>query len=185
MTPLPPIVHLLALVAGAWLGLTGMDAVAPDLPSQQPPGVVEAEEQQITGPGDPSSLLQSGPFSIAMSQVRDQLGDGEEITAIHVTFDSLEVETTEDGGEGVAIDEIATSAPYLLAYSIGEARRGARGGTDVQGVEDLESVSFRATPQGGIWTARLRQGLRPPTAYEAEIPPGAVAFEVEPRPVAQ
>ena len=183
MSPVAPIVHLLAVVAGAWLGLTTMDRVSPDLPSQQPPGVVEAEEEQITGPEDPNSLLEAGPFSIAISQVRDQLGAGEDITRIRVTFDSIEVETTEDGGDGVAIDEISTSAPYLLAYSIGESRRGARGRTDVGGVEDLQSIVFRATPRGGIWTAWLPPGLKPPVAYEAEIPPGTVAFEVEPRPV--
>ena len=183
MSPLPPIIHLLAIAAGAWLGLTTMDRVAPDLPSQEP-GVAEAGPRQITAADDPESFLQPGPFSTALSQIVAQLGADEEVVRIRVTFDQLSVDTTDDSDAGVGSDELSHSAPSLLAYAVGEARRGPGGETDVDAPEDFRSVEFHATPAGGVWTAVLGPRHRAPRAYEAGIPAGTVAFQVRVRPVA-
>ena len=162
MSPLPPILHLAAAALGAWAALTLGAKVAPDLPTAEP-GVIEAQQGQ--------SLLAPGSFGIAMSQVEDQLGADETIVSLRATPRRVDVNSTGSGG-GVSIDEVSSSAPYLLAYRIGDQR------PDVDGVEDLRLVTFRATPGGGFWTAHLGAGHEPPHVYRAEIPAGAVAFQV-------
>lgn len=177
MSPLPPILHLAAAAIGIWGALTLGPKVAPDLTSDQPPGVVESGERQVTGPGDPQSLLQSGPLSIALGQIEDQLGADEKVQSLLVRPGQVDVESTDSGG-GVAVDEIASSAPYLIAYQVGQRRR------DVRGVQDLRAATFLATPTGGVWTVLLAPRLRPPHRYKAAVPVGVVAFQVRVRPVA-
>lgn len=175
MSPLPPILHLVALAAGLFGGLSLISWIAPDLPSGDP-GVVETGEGQVVGPGDSDSLLMAGNFATALVQVRDQLGSGQKVSSLRVTPGEFSVEASE---EGIDIDELATSAPYLIAYQIGEERE------DVQGPQDLREVRMRATPAGPSWQATLRDRLPPPLVYEATIPgPTVVAFEVTVRPVA-
>ena len=162
MSPLPPILHVAAAALGAWAALTLGAKVAPDLPTGEP-GVIEAQQGQ--------SLLQAGSFGVALGQVEDQLGADETIVSLRATPERVDVSSS-DSGDGASIDEISSSAPYLLAYRIGDQR------PDVNGVEDLRLVTFRATPQGGFWTAHLTAGHKPPHVYRAEIPAGAVAFQV-------
>ena len=162
MSPLPPILHFIAAAVGVWGALTLGAKVAPDLPTSEP-GVIEAENGR--------SILESGPFSIAMSQVEDQLGADEKIDFLRATPERVDVKSS-DSEDGVSIDDISTAAPYLLAYRIADQR------PDVSGPEDFRLVTFRATLQGGIWTAYLAPGHRPPHAYHAAIPPGAVAFQI-------
>jgi hypothetical protein len=162
MSPLPPTLHFIAAAVGVWGALTLGAAVAPDLPTNEP-GVIKPEAGR--------SILESGPFSIAMSQVEDQLGADEKIVALRVTPQRIDV-TSSDSGDGVAFDDLSTSAPYLLAYRIGNQR------PDVQSPEDFRLVTFHATPQGGIWTGYLLPRFHSPHVYRAAIPAGAVAFQV-------
>jgi hypothetical protein len=162
VSPLPPILHIVAAVLGAWAALMLGAKVAPDLPNDEP-GVIEAEPGQ--------SLLSAGPFGVAMGQVEDQLGADETVVSLRAARKRIDVSSSESG-EGVPIDEVSTSAPYLMAYQIGQKR------PDVQGPEDLRLATFRATPQGGIWTVYLPPRFKPPHVYRAAIPAGAVAFQV-------
>src|SRR4051794_16235540 len=159
--------HVLAAAVGVWGALILAAKVAPDLPTNEP-GVIEAEQGQ--------SILDAGSFGIALDQVEDQLGADEEIASLRATGRRIDVKST-DSGDGVPIEEISTAAPYLLAFRIGDQRE------DVDGVEDFRLVRFRATPEGGAWTAILVPRLRPPHAYRATVPAGAVAFQVHVAPV--
>jgi hypothetical protein len=162
VSPLPPILHVLAAAVGVWGALTLGAKVAPDLPTGEP-GLIEAEKGQ--------SILDAGSFGIALGQIEDQLGADEKIESLRATRARIDVKSS-DSGDGVPIDEISTSAPYLLAFRIGDQR------DDVDGVEDFRLVTFRATPTGGIWTGFLGPRLKAPHAYRAAIPNGAVAFQV-------
>jgi hypothetical protein len=181
MSPLPLIAHLLAAAVGTWGAFAAGAAIAPDLPSGEP-GVVEAEEAQISGPSDPDSLFHPGPFSTAISQIEDQLGSEEEIARMTVRAGEIDVDVTEDG-DGVAIEDVSTSAPYLLAYAIGEARKSRLGRADVDGPDDLVAVELRPGPEGPTWTALIAPRFAPPRAYRAVVLPGQVAFQIDARPV--
>ena len=181
MSPVPLIVHLLAAAVGTWGAFMAGSAIAPDLPSDEP-GVVEAEEAQISGPADPDSLFHPGPLSTAISQIEDQLSSDEEIARMTVRAGEIDVDVTEDGN-GVAIDDVSTSAPYLLAYAIGEERKLRLGRADVDGPEDLVAVDMRPGSAGPAWTALIAPRFSPPRAYRGVVLPGQVAFQIEVRPV--
>jgi hypothetical protein len=85
-----------------------------------------------------------------------------------------------DSEDGVDIDEISASAPYLIAYRIGELRRKPNGKSDIQGGNDLESLHLDPTSGGGSnWSAILPASLPGPHRYIARIPEASsVAFEL-------
>ena len=176
MSPLPPIAHILGAVLGVFLGLTVMGWVAPDLEDAEP-GVASA-----AGPGEitaTESLLSPAGFATGLSQLREQLAEGQTLDTLYVTPTTME-STSSDSSDGVDIEEISTSAPYLIAYRIGELRRKPNGSTDVNGGDDLASLQLQPTSGGGSnWTATLRPGLPAPTQYRARIPEASsVAFQL-------
>jgi hypothetical protein len=175
MSPVPPILHILALAAGLWLGWTAMSAISPDLEPNAPAGV-EAAAAQVTGPGDPQSLFQPSALSTALTQLQDQLGDDEEITSMTIHPGRLE-SSSSSSGDGFPVAGISSAGPYLLAYSIDQRRR------EPIGVDDLVAVSVAPTAAGPLWTARLDRRLPGPHTWRAVIRPGDVAFEVKARPV--
>ena len=176
MSPLPPIAHLLGLLAGIFGGLALMGWVAPDIPSGDP-GV---ESAAADGPAE--SLLSPAGFATAFSQLRDQLGDDEALTSMRVTAESIDSESG-DAENGIDPDDVSTSAPYLIAYRIAELRRGS-GQEGFRDARDLQSLELRPEGRYGKWVATLRTGLSPPLRYVARFPSAsAVAFEVEVKPV--
>lgn len=181
MSPVPPIAHILGLVAGILGGLALMSWVAPDLPSAEP-GVIQAAEP---GEGDAAeSLLSPAGFATGFAQLRDQLGEEETITSLRVTPTSIESESS-DADDGVDPDEISTSAPYLIAYVIQDLRSNSNGSSDVAGAQDLASLELQPTTgSGSAWVATLRAGLPAPRRYFARIPESSsVAFELRVRPI--
>ena len=178
MSPAPPIAHILGLVLGVFVALTLMDAVSPDIDSADPSVTSEAGPGQITST---ESLLSPAGFATGLSQLREQLADGQTLESLYVTATTMESKSSNSGaGLDIDIEEISSSAPYLIAYRIGELRRKANGETDVQGGEDLESLQLEPTSRGGSnWTATLRPGLPAPTQYGVRIPEASsVAFDL-------
>ena len=176
MSPVPPITHILGLILGAFIGITLINWVAPDLEAADPGVNAEAGPGTITSS---ESLLSPSGFATGLSQLREQLADGQTITALKVTATTMESESS-DSADGVDPDEISSAAPYLIAYRIGELRRRPDGTTDVKGGEDLASLQLEPTFGGGSnWTATLRPGLPGPRSYSARIPEASsVAFEL-------
>jgi hypothetical protein len=176
MSPVPPIAHIIGAILGVFVGLTVMDWVAPELESSDPAVTSEAGSGEITAS---ESLLSPAGFATGLSQLREQLAEGQTLETLDVTASSMEAETT-DSEDGVDIDEISTSAPYLIAYRIGELRRKPNGSTDVRGGDDLESLHLDPTSGGGSnWTAVLPPELPAPHRYIARIPEASsVAFEL-------
>jgi hypothetical protein len=168
MSPVAPIVHLLALLAGVFGGLQVASAMSPDQPgTSDEPGIVSTAP--ILGE-DPNG------WSQALAQIGDQLGDDEGITSLRATPEGLEVSSSV--GEGIPIEEISASAPYLIALRIAESR------PEVRGAQDLASLSMTPVEAGTVWIATLDPGLGPPQRYRALIPEASsVAFEVEVRPL--
>ena len=176
MSPVPPIAHILGLVLGAFIGITLINWVAPDLEAADPGVNAEAGPGRITSS---ESLLSPAGFATGLSQLREQLADGQTITALNVTAATMESESSDDAA-GVDPDEISSAAPYLIAYRIGELRRGPNGATDVRGAEDLESMRLDPASGGGSkWSVTLRPGLPAPRRYVARIPEASsVAFQL-------
>lgn len=176
MSPVPPIAHILGAILGVFAGITLINWVAPDLEAADPGVTSEAGPGEITAT---ESLLSPGGFATGLSQLRDQLAEGQTLTTLYVTPTTME-STSTDSAEGVDPDEISSSAPYLIAYRIGELRRKPNGSTDVNGGEDLESLQLQPTSGGGSnWTATLRPGLPGPQRYDARIPEASsVAFQL-------
>ena len=176
MSPVAPIAHILGAILGVFAGITLMGWVAPDLDAADPGVTAEAGPGEITST---ESLLSPGGFATGLSQLREQVAEGQTLTTLFVTSTSME-STSSDDADGVDPDEISSSAPYLIAYRIGELRRKPDGTTDVNGGEDLESLQLQPTVQGGSnWTATLRPGLPGPREYLARIPEASsVAFEL-------
>ena len=176
MSPVAPIAHILGLILGLFAGLSLMGWVAPDIEDADPSVTAEAGPGEITST---ESLLSPGGFATGLAQLREQLAEGQTLETLSVTDTTME-STSTDSGEGVDIDEISTSAPYLIAYRIGELRRKPNGETDVQGAEDLAELHLDPTSGGGSnWSAILRPGLPGPTRYIARIPEASsVAFEL-------
>ena len=176
MSPAPPIAHLLGLVLGVFVALTIMDMVSPDIESADPAVTSESGPGPITAS---ESLLSPAGFATGLAQLREQLAEGQTLETLHVTETTME-STSTDSADGVDIEEISTSAPYLIAYRIGELRRRPNGETDVQGTEDLSELHLDPTSGGGSnWSAILRPGLPGPTRYIARIPEASsVAFEL-------
>jgi hypothetical protein len=176
MSPAPPIAHIVGLILGAFAGLTLMNWVAPDLEAADPGVTSEAGPGEITST---ESLLSPAGFATGLSQLREQLAEGQTLKTLYVTPTSMESESS-DGDDGVDPEEISSSAPYLIAYRIGELRRKPNGQTDVQGDGDLASLQLDPTSGGGSnWTAVLRPGLPGPHRYRARIPEASsVAFQL-------
>ena len=178
MSPVPPIAHIIGAILGVFLGLTVMDWVAPDIEDADPAVTTEAGPGEITST---ESLLSPAGFATGLGQLREQLAEGQTLATLRVTSTSMESTSTDSGdGVDVDIDEISTSAPYLIAYRIGELRRRPVGTTDVNGGDDLESLQLEPTSGGGSnWTATLRPGLPAPTQYLVRIPEASsVAFQL-------
>lgn len=174
MSPLPPIAHLLGLLAGVFGGLALMAWAAPDLPSGEP-GV----EREAAGDA-PESLLSPAGFATGLAQLRDQLAEGQTLTSMRVTETGIE---SESGDGGVDPDDVSTSAPYLIAYRIAELRRRS-GRPGFRDAGDLQSLELEPEGRFGRWVATLRPGLSPPLRYVARFPSAtAVAFQVEVRPL--
>jgi hypothetical protein len=176
VSPAPPIAHIVGLILGVFAGLTLMNWVAPDIEAADP-GVTSG-----SGPGEitsTESLLSPAGFATGLSQLSEQLAEGQTLATLYVTPTAME-STASDSGDGVDPEEISSAAPYLIAYRIGELRRKPNGETDVNGGEDLESLQLEPTSGGGSnWTATLRPGLPGPRRYIARIPEASsVAFEL-------
>ena len=176
MSPAAPIAHILGAILGVFAGISLMGWVAPDIEDAEPGVTTEAGPGQITSA---ESLLSPAGFATGLAQLREQLAEGQTLETLAVTETTME-STSTDSGDGVDIDEISPSAPYLIAYRIAELRRKPDGTTDVQGAEDLAELHLDPTSGGGSnWSAILRPGLPRPTRYIARIPEASsVAFEL-------
>jgi hypothetical protein len=159
---------MIALAAGVLGALHLVPAIAPDLPGESDePGVVQSTQ----------SIFGAAGWSIALSQLGDQLGDDQRVISLHATPTEIELETSDE--EGLAIEEIPSSAPYLIAYQISQQR------PEVRDSADLESLEMEIGEGGRtVWIATLDPALGPPRRYRAVIPePDSVAFEVSVRPL--
>lgn len=183
MSPVPPLTHLAALAAALLCVLTVMPSLAPDLPGEDV--TVQADAGTVFGPGASGSMFQGSVLSTALGKAFTELADNQRIVSLTVTPTALDIDSS-DSDDGVEVSEVVASAPEHLAYAIAEARRGGAGGggpTDIEGVGSFESFEFEADGSGGVWTAHLADGVAEPYAYRGAVPRGAVAHEVEVKPV--
>ena len=202
MSPFPPIVHVLAIAAGIFGALTFLPGLAPDLPGED--AFIRADAGTVSGPGDEDSFLQGGPLAVssaataarmrsrrasgvstlavALGRARAELASDQEVISLKVEPSTLDIDTDDSGG--VALEDIVSSAPYLMVYAIGKAREDENGKTDVNDASALRSAEFRANSKAGVWTVHLDPSLPGPHTYMAVIPTGTVAFQVHVRPVA-
>jgi hypothetical protein len=168
-SPLPIILHLVAIAAGLFLGITAMAALSPDLPSEgSAPGVNAPASGAQVPPGAPNSLLQPGPLSIALDSVDDQLAAGQQLTLVHIT--PAEISTDATDGDGFDVSDVDVSAPTRLATLIHQQRK------VVTGLDDLQFVDLRLGPDGDPqWFVQLGSEIDPPRTYVAPLDALSVA----------
>jgi hypothetical protein len=163
INPIAVIVHLVAIAAGVYLGITTIAAISPDLPSESSqPGVQAPAETGQVAPDDPNSLLQPGSLAIALNSVDNQLGAGKSLSRVHITPSEITSEATDSGGFDVA--DVDNSAPLRLANLISQQRE------DVHGLGDFQFVDLRLGPNGEPqWYVQLSIGVDPPRTYIAPL----------------
>jgi hypothetical protein len=139
MSPLPTIVHVLAIAVGVWGGLAAMDAVAPDLPdADTEPGVAAAQPASVEADsGD--SLFRAENLAPALSQLDEQLGADGELARLRI--DPGRLESTEGEG-GFVVGDVPNTAPDQLAAAIGAER------AKVRGIEDFQYIELVQTKDG-------------------------------------
>ena len=169
--PLPILLHLVAIAAGLFLGIEAMAAISPDLPTDDSqPGVTAPATTGQVAPDDPNSLFQTGPLSIALDSVDDQLAAGDELTLLHLTPSEITTESTSDGS-GYALSDVDPAAPQRLATLISQQR------TAVGGIEDFQFVDLRLDDGGQPqWYVQLSLDIDPPRTYVSPLD----ALSVEP-----
>jgi hypothetical protein len=165
VSPLPPIVHVLAIAAGVWVGLVAMDAIAPDFPDPDTEPGVAAAEPATVDPGSSDSLFRTENLAPALSQLSEQLGADGELVRLRIEPGSLQ---STEGDGGFAVSDVPASGPTELAARISQKRR------QVRGVEDLQFVELVQTKDGPEWYVQListRPDLPPPWTYGARLDP--------------
>jgi hypothetical protein len=163
-SPLPIVLHAIAIAAGIFLGITAMAAISPDLPSDdsEAGATAPASAGQVAA-DDPNSLFQAGPLSIAVDSVSDQLAAGDELNFVHITPSEVQTESSSDVA-GFAADEIDPSAPQRLATLIAQQRK------EVAGLEDFQFVDLRLNEQSEPeWYVQLALEIDPPRTYVAPL----------------
>jgi hypothetical protein len=163
-SPLPILLHAIAIVAGIFLGITAMAALSPDLPSEdsEAGATAPASAGQIAA-DDPNSLLQPGPLSIALDSVDDQLAAGDELNFVHITPAEVQTESSSDV-PGFDASDVDPSAPQRLATLIAQQRK------DVSGIDDFQFVDLRLGPGGEPeWYVQLALERDPPRTYLAPL----------------
>lgn len=91
-----------------------------------------------------------------------------------------------EAGEGQITgpgDEQSLFQPGPFSIALGQLGAGEGIESIVVTPGEMDVDASDSTPEGGVWTATLRAGLPPPVQYQAAVPPAAVAFELEVRPV--
>jgi len=163
LNPIAVIVHLVAIAAGVYLGITAIAAISPDLPSESSqPGVQASAVGDQVAADDPNSLLQPGPLAISLNSVDDQLAAGKSLSHVHITPSEITTETTDTGGFDVA--DVDNSAPLRLANLIAQQRK------DVDGLGDVQFVDVRLDSDGNPqWYVQLVLDIDPPRTYTAPL----------------
>jgi hypothetical protein len=160
VSPLPPIAHIVAIVAGVWGGLTVMGAIAPDLPGADVQPGVTAEAAPQSG-DDPDSLLAEDNLDPALTQLADQLGTTSDLVRLRITPSQLDAT---EGEGGFDVDAVDPTAPQRLVEMISEER------PKVRGLEDVQYMELVEAKQGAEWYVQLvstRDDLPPPWTYGA------------------
>ena len=160
MSPLPPIAHIVAIVAGVWGGLTVMGAISPDLPDADVQPGVTAEAAPQSG-DDPDSLLVEGNLDPALTQLADQLGTTTDLVRLRISPSQLDAT---EGEGGFDVDAVDSAVPRQLVEMISSQR------PKVRGLEDVQYMELVQTKQGAEWYVQLvstREDLPPPWTYRA------------------
>lgn len=183
LSPIPALVHLIAIAAGLYLGWIAMDAISPDLPD---PGVDPAlSSSTVAGAvagDDPDSLFSAAALGPALLELEEQFAAGEGLLALRVEPGSVSAETSSADGT-FSLDQVPPAAVEELIARI-HAERPAVSAVDVGYLELV------ATADGPRWYVQLDTSITdvpPPWTYGARleggrlIVGGAPPTPVEPR----
>jgi len=161
VNPVAVISHLVAVVAGVWIGLGLMGEIAPDLPDPgvQPGLSAPGDPEEVAG-GDPDSLLREENLGPALDDLAEQLGaDGH---LLRLRIEAGRVAATE-GEDGYDLADVPPSGPEELVDLIAGERPKV-------GIDDVDSVELVQTRDGPRWHVQLVStgpDLPPPWTYGA------------------
>lgn len=163
MSPVPPIAHLVAIALGLFGAFQVIPGLAPDLPdSGTEPGVAAPFDQEVIKGGDADSLLQPGPLEAALEQLDEQLAAGEEIKLLDIKPDQLN-SSDSGSGEGFSPSDVEAQAPQRIIAVIASKRPA------VKGLDSVQFMQLRATPEEPRWYVQLTLDIFPPRTYGANL----------------
>lgn len=179
MNPTAALVHVAAIAAGVFGGLTIARGVAPDLPSDSTqPGVEQPSSGggaggKVTG-SSPESYYHPGPLSDALAQTEEQFPAGEDVISLSIEPDRLSA-TTQSGDNTVAVDDLPVNAPERIIDGVNKARKKAGADKPVT-LDDVRTFSFAAAnPRNQSWYVLLDINTAgPPTEFWASFNGGKV-----------
>jgi hypothetical protein len=164
LSPLSPIVHLVAIAAGLWGGFMFMGWASPDLPNPDTNPALRsaATPEQVSG-GDSNSLLRAGPLSVALDQLSDQLGAGEDLRLMQIVPGRIDTSSS-GSGTGFSVDDVEPQAPERILAVIASQR------PSVRGLEDVQFMQLRAQLDAPpTWYVQLSLEIDPPRTYTAAL----------------
>jgi hypothetical protein len=179
--PIPVLLHVVAIALGLYLGFIAMDAITPDLPSDDvAPGVSSSVAPGQVAGDDPDSLFVAANLEPALAEIDDQLAAGQGIVSLHIEPGTIKADTATGGGL-IDPDDIAPQTPLRITGRIDVERRGSTT------LADVSYMDLVATAKGPRWYVQLdiaRDIGPPPWTYQAPLE-GApvVAGGAPPQPV--
>ena len=170
INPVAILVHVLGIAAGIFLGFLAMDAIAPDLPTNEDPGLASSVAPESVGGGDGNSLFTAPELAAALVRIESQLATDEGIVSMHIEPGSIDADTAE--GEGLlAPSEIYSELPRNLVGRIGGTT-----GRDIS-LDDVAYIDIVVTDSGPRVYLQLDTDqieFPPPWTYSADIDTGNI-----------
>ena len=168
--PLAILIHVVSIALGIFGGLQVMEAITPDISTEQP-GVVAPPPPSAVDGDDPDSLFQPNNLAPALSDLFNQLGAEESLVRLKIMPGSLESEAR-TGVDGFQPTDISAGRPQFFTQEIALERPRVT-------FADIAWFELVATADGWRWYIQFninKTDVKPPWSYTAPY----AGFPLEP-----
>ncbi len=168
--PLAILIHVVAIALGIFGGLQVMEAITPDVSTEEP-AVADPPPPAAVDGEDPDSLFQPSNLAPALSRLHSQLGAGETLVRLKITPGALESEAR-TGVDGFMPADVSAGRPQYFIGEIASERPKVT-------FADIGWFELVATADGWRWYIQFdinKTDVSPPWAYSAPY----AGFPLEP-----